>query len=137
MEKISKIYFPSLGITFTGAILFCCFYNLLTGNSFLSIYFLLQLFGFFILAELLDMILGKVSFKSYLGYFLTEAVLIYVLLLVIGYFGYWYSFTFQSLGSITLYYILAIAFIHYHFYRVSKLNADEINRLLKERDAAK
>lgn len=135
MERISKIFVPSLGITFTGAVLFCCFYNLMIGNSFLSIQFLLQLLGFFILSELFDMILGKVPFKTYWGYFLTEAIIIYILLLLIGYWGYWYSFTFRSLGSITIYYVIALTLIHYHFYRISKLKADEINQLLKERDA--
>lgn len=135
MERITKIFLPSLGITFTGGILFCCFYNLLIGNRYLDINFLLQFFGFFILTELLDILLGKVPFKTYLGYFLTETILFYILLLVIGYWGYWYSFTLRSLGSISIYYMVSISFIHYYFYRVSKFKADEINRLLKERDA--
>ena len=135
MEKIIRTLLPSLGISFTGAVLFCCIYNLFIGNSYLDICFLLSLFGYFILIQILDVILGKVPFKTYLGYFLWEAILIYVLLLVIGYFANWYSFTFQSLCPITIYCFTATTLVHYYFYRAAKLEADEINQLLKEQNA--
>lgn len=79
------------------------------------------------------MLLGKIEFKSYVAYFLTEAALGYILfLVVVGYIGKGFSFTPGRITQVTIIYLLILAYVHYYFYRRTKRSAEEINELLKE-----
>ncbi len=132
MERIRNIYLPSTAIAFTAVILGVSVLNLIEGYEYQSNRWILEVFGYIILMEFLDVLLGKIEFKHYLGYFLVEAVTGYALLLgIFGYVGKWFSYTPSRIAQVTVMYLLVLAYIHYYFYRRSKSSADEINEILK------
>lgn len=133
MERIFKIYLPSTAMTFSATILCACILNLMEGYGALSNWWILQLFGYILTIEVVDMLLENVEFKSYLGYFVTETVIAYGLLLAFGYFGRWFSFTVGRLLPVTVIFLLIYAGIHRYFYQMAKNDADEINRYCSDR----
>lgn len=133
MEKIWKVYLPSLALTFTAVVLCTSVLNLLEGYEALSNWWILQLFGYILVVEMLDALLGRIEFRSYRGYFLTEAVISYGWMLAFGYFGNWFSFTGGMLLYITVLFFLIFGGVHIYFCRRAKNDADEINRMLKQK----
>lgn len=133
MKKIWKVYLPSSALTFTAVVLCTSAQNLLVGYEALSNRWILQLFGYILVVEVMDALLGKIEFGSYRGYFLTEAVISYGWMLAFGYFGNWFSFTGRMLVYITILFFLIFGGIHVYFYRRTKNDADEINRMLQEK----
>jgi len=134
MERIRNVYLPSAAIGFTLTILFVSVLNLVEGYEYQSNWWIVQVFAYIVVLEILDMALGKIEFKKYSTYFVVETVLGYLLLLgVFGYFGNWFSFTPRRIAQVTAIYLLVAGYIHYYFYRRARSNAEEINALLKER----
>lgn len=134
MERIRNTYLPSAAIGFTLTILSVSVLNLMEGNECQSNWWILEVFGYIIVLQLLDTLLDRIDFRSYFAYFVTEAVLGYGLLVVVfGYVGNWFSFTPIKIVQVTVLYILILAYIHFYFYRRAQRNAEEINELLKQR----
>lgn len=135
MERIRTIYLPSTAITFMLVMLWVSVQNLLEGYEYQNNIWILEVFAYIVLMEFLDVLLCKVEFKRYLGYFFSEAVIGYGLLLgVFGYFGNWFTYTLDRIMKITVIYLLILAFVHFYFYCRSKNNANEINEMLKKND---
>lgn len=133
MERFRNIYLPSAAIGFTLTILCVSVLNLLEGYEYQSNWWIVQVFAYIVALEILDMGLGKIEFKKYITYFVTETALGYVLLFaVFGYFGNWFSYTPGRIVQVTAIYLLISIYIHYYFYRRAKRSAEEINALLKE-----
>lgn len=80
MERIRIIYLPSTAITFMLVMLWVSVQNLLEGYEYQNNIWILEVFAYIVLMEFLDVLLCKVEFKRYLGYFFSEAVIGYVLL---------------------------------------------------------
>lgn len=138
MERIFKICLPSAAITYTAVVLCVSLCNRLEGYEYQSNGWLLGIFGFIVLTEVLDMLLAKIEFRSYMAYFLTEAVLDYILFMVlVGYVGNSFPFTPGRIAQVTVIFLAIMALVHYYFYRVSKRNADEINDLLRTYEQTK
>lgn len=133
MERIRNIYLPSTAITFTAVLLWVSILNLAEGCEYQNNRWILEVFGYIVLMEVIDVLICRIEFKHYLGYFLAEAVTGYALLFgIFGYFGNWFSYTPVRMVQITVMYLLILAYIHYYFYRRSKSSADEINEMLRE-----
>lgn len=130
MKQILKIYIPSACITFTLTALFTCTSNLLQGNTGIYNAWFLQMFVFIVAIDVLDFVLGYVNFKSYSTYFFTEFALTYIAMLCFGYLGNWFSFTLHNLVIISIIFIIVYSCVHFYFYKMSHLQADEINSLL-------
>lgn len=133
MERFRNIYLPSMAITFTAVILCVSVLNLIEGYEYQNNWWILEVFGYIVAMEFVDVLISKIEFKHYLSYFFTEAAVGYVLLFgVFGYVGNWFSYTPTRMIQVTVMYLLILAYVHYYFYRRAKSKADEINELLKE-----
>lgn len=133
MERIRNIYLPSTAITFTAVILCVSVLNLFEGCEYQNNIWILEVFGYIVFMEFMDVLICRIEFKHYLSYFFTEAVIGYVVLFgVFGYFGNWFSYIPVRILQITVMYLLILAYVHYYFYRCSKSSADEINEMLRE-----
>ena len=132
MKLILKTYIPSACITFTLTALFTCTSNLLQGNIGIYNHWFLQMFAFIVIIDVLDFILGYVNFNSYSAYFITEFILTYIAMLLFGYFCNWFSFTVQSLLVISIIFLVVFSCVHSYFYKMSRIQADEINSLLNK-----
>lgn len=133
-KRFLEIYLPSITLTFTAVILCTSVLNLIQGYEGLSYRWILQLCGYILVVEAVDVVLGKIEFRSYLGYFLTEAVISYGCMLAFGYFGNWFSFTAGTLFTITVMFFLIFGAVHTYFFQRAKSNADEINQMLQEKE---
>lgn len=134
MKLLLKTYLPSASITFTAVVLFTAAMNLADGFSSLKNSWLLELFAFVLLADLLDFLLGKINFKSYPVYFLTEGVLFYLIMLCAGYFLGWFVFTPIMLLKVTAVFLLVFCLVHLYFRRLSRQTANEINASLQKQE---
>ena len=130
MKQIIKIYLPSACITFTLSMLGTTILNLINGYSYQNNGWILVLFGFIAVIELIDYGLSYVDFRSYKAYFIVELILTYALMLAAGYFGHWFSFTLVSLTSVSIIYLLVYCCVHAYFYKMRSYEAEEINELL-------
>lgn len=133
MNRIIKNHLPSFVITFTIAILYSCVMNLAEGSLYLSIRYVLELMVFLAAAQIVEWGLEKMDFRNYRRYLITEILLVYGLLLSFAYVGKWISFRLVPVLQLTLVYAAAMALVHYYFRRVSRIHADQINRILGER----
>lgn len=134
MKRLLEVYLPSLAITFTAVVLCTSAFDLMEGYEALSNWWILQLFGCIAVVEVMDALLGRIEFRSYRGYFLTEAVIAYGWVLIFGYLGKWFPFTGGTLLYITVMFVLIFSGVHVYFCRRAKSNADEINRMLQEKE---
>lgn len=132
MKRILKTYIPSACITFTLTALFTCTSNLLQGYTAMHNLWFLQMFAFITIIDLLDFALGYVDFHSYSVYFVTKLALTYIAMLLFGYFCNWFSFTVQSLLVISIIFFIVFSCVHSYFYKMSRIQADEINSLLNK-----
>lgn len=130
MKRILKAYIPSACITFSLTILITCLINLLQGNIGIYYSWVLQVFAFIVIVDVIDYALGNVDFYSYSTYFITELILTYIAMLLFGYFCNWFSFTIHSLTVISLIFLIVYSCVHSYFYKMSRIQAEEINNLL-------
>ena len=130
MKQIFKIYIPSACITFTLTAVLTCISNLLQGNAGIYNAWFLQMFAFIVVIDVLDFVLGYINFKSYLAYFATEFVLAYIAMLGFGYLGNWFSFTLHNLIITSIIFVIVYSSVHSYFYKMSHMQAEEINNLL-------
>ncbi len=133
MKKLIKNYFTSACITFTLSMLGTTILNLINGYSYQSNGWILVLFGFIVLIDLIDYGLSYIDFSSYKAYFIVELILTYALMLAAGYFGHWFSFTLVSLISVSIIYLLVYCCVHRYFYKMRSYEADEINQLIADK----
>ena len=133
MNRFLKTYIPSAAITFTATILLVSLLNLISGYEYQSNVWLWELFTFIVLIDAVDFLLAKINFKSYTAYYLTELIITYVIMLVVGYAGNWFAFTAFELLRTTAIYLSVFSLVHLYFYRRAKGNAEEINKYLNER----
>ncbi len=133
MKQILKIYIPSACITFTMTVIFTCILNLFQGYTAMNNTWFLQLLGFILVIDVIDFAFGYVNFKSYRVYFITELILTYAVMLLFGYFGYWFVFTAQKILTVTVLFLVIYSCIQSYFRRMSHMQADEINKLLADK----
>lgn len=134
MNLIIKNYIPSFAITFTLVIFYSGVMSLISGTGSLSIVFVAQLSAYLLTAELIEGILDRINFKSMKTYLAAEAALMYVVLLLFAYYGDWILFTMGEVLNLTLAFALIMAAVHVYFYRRTRINAAQINRMLAERE---
>ena len=133
MDRIRNIHVPSTAICFTLTILCASVLNLLDGYEYQSNRWIVEVFVYIVVMQIVDIALGKIEFKKYITYFVAETALGYLLLFgVFGYFGNWFSYTPGRIVQVAVMYLLICMYIHFYFYRRARNKADEINALLKE-----
>lgn len=133
MKQLIQTYLPSACITFTLSVLASAIYNLLLENPYQSQGWLLLLFSYIVVLDLVDYGLSYIDFHTYQAYFITEFIIFYILLLLVGYFGHWFAFTAPSLVAISLMYLVIYCCIHAYFCKLRKYEAEEINQLISSK----
>lgn len=130
MKRILKTYIPSACITFTLTVLFNGISNMLQGHIATYYYWVLQMFAFIIVIDVIDFAFGYINFKTYCSYFVTEMIVTYGAMLLFGYFCHWFSFTIRNLLLMSIIFFAVYACVHSYFYKMAHIQADEINRLI-------
>lgn len=135
MKAILKKYIPDFSVAFTMLVLLASITNLMNGDTRDGfILFILEAAGYLLIAVVIDYLLGKVNYKSYISQFLTETCILYPITMACGLYLHWFGWSFTKLILYTFLYLFIMVLLHYYFYRVSKKDAEEINELLKNRD---
>lgn len=133
MNHIRKVRIPSTCIVFTLTILCSCIWNITRGiylNGF--VFFVLEFFVFLVIMQAISIFIGRLNFKKYRYYFLTEMLIYYAAMLLFAYIGHWFSFEAGNLLVTTVCFWAIGAYVHHYFYSVNKAEAEEINKLLRE-----
>ena len=131
MNNFKKLHVPSVCITFTLVILSSCLWNVILENSENSyITYVFQVFAYLVIMRVVGVFIGKINFKKYSFYFITEMLIYYVVMLIFAYFGNWFGFRMENLLWVTGCFWAIGAYVHYHFYSIQRAEAEEINRLL-------
>lgn len=134
VNKIMKVYLPSISMAFTMIILMSGISNWLVEkelNDFVSFSF--GLFGFLIIIHILIELIGRINFKTYRSYFITKTILLYPITMFLGIRFKWFGFSVTNLIVCTFIYLCVMAGIQRYFYRLEMINVDEINSLLQNR----
>jgi len=133
VHKVLKTYIPSISMCFTVIILLTGIINLVTeGSKNLFIGFAFEVAGYLILTCILDELIGRINFKTYLGHFFAEAALMYPVNLFFAVKFKWVGINTGSIILCSIVYFFIMAGIHFYFYYMEKSSAEEINRLLED-----
>jgi hypothetical protein len=137
MKKLQKIYLPGTAISFMLTILMTAAINILSGrgtHNYGFYVYVFELFGFLVAVEGIDYLLSFINFKTHMHYFISELVIIYVFLLGVGYAFHWIDFSVSGLFLVTIFFISIYSFIHWHFYKLFKQEAEYMNELIENRN---
>lgn len=129
MKKIIKD-FQYVAIDFTVVLLI---YSLINIRLFIGNMYVLELFGMVVAAYIIWNLVGKIKFKSYIGFWAAEYAAMYVLIIVGGLVLKWYDFTVRNMMIISGEFLLTMGVITYVLVRKEKIECDEINELIRER----
>nr|WP_288824861.1 hypothetical protein [uncultured Clostridium sp.] len=131
-QKVLKTYIPAISMCFTVIILMAGIINLVTEerqNFF--IVFSFEVAGYLTLTCILDELIGRFDYKTYLGHFLTETVFLYPITMFFAVRFKWIGINTISIVLCSAVYFLVMAANHLYFYYMEKSNAEEINQLLE------
>jgi hypothetical protein len=133
VHKLLKTYLPALSMSFTLIILLAGIVNWAQGDSrsgFIS--FIFEVFVYLVVTCILDELIGRIDFKTYISHFIAETLVIYpITLLFIIIFSWFEMCVFNIIFYSAIYFIVMIG-IHFYFYYVTRSSTAEINHLLEE-----
>ena len=129
MKKIIKD-FEYVAIDFTIVLLI---YSLINVRLSIGNMYVLELFGVVVTAFVIWNLVGKIRFKSYIGFWAAEYAAMYVLIIAGGLALKWYDFTVRNMVIISIEFLLTMGVITYVIVRKEKIECEEINELIKER----
>ena len=129
MKKIIK-GFQYVAIDFTVVLLI---YSLINVRFSIGNMYVLELFGVVMVAFVIWNLVGKIRFKSYIGFWMAEYAAMYVLIIVGGLALKWYDFTVWNIVVISGEFIVTMGVITYVLVKKEKIECDEINELINER----
>lgn len=129
MKKIIKD-FEYVAIDFTLVLLI---YSLINVRFSIGNMYVLELFGVVVAAFVIWNLVGKIRFKSYIGFWMAEYAAMYVLIIVGGLALKWYDFAVRNMVVISGEFVVTMAVITYVLVKKEKIECDEINELIKER----
>ena len=129
MKTIIK-KFEYVAIDFTLVLLIYSIINIkfYTGNV-----YILELFGIVAAAVCIWNIIGKINFKSYIGFFSIEYLAMYAVTIGGVFALKWYDFTMSNVIILSIEFIVTIAVITYVLVKRERIECDEINELINER----
>ena len=129
MKKIIKD-FEYVAIDFTIVLLI---YSLINVRFSIGNMYVLELFGMVVAAFVIWNLVGKIRFKSYIGFWMAEYAAMYVLIIAGGLALKWYYFTVRNMVIISIEFLLTMGVITYVIVRKEKIECEEINEMIKER----
>lgn len=133
-HKVLKTYIPAISMCFTVIILLSGIINLVTeGRQNFFIVFTFEVAGYLVLTCILDELIGRFDYKTYLGHFFIETILLYPVTMFFAVKFKWIGINTISIILCSTVYFFVMAANHLYFYRMEKSSAEEINRLLEDR----
>lgn len=133
--KLLKTYLPAISISFMTIILLAgtvrCIIDKKQDN-FVS--FTFEVIIYLILTCVLDSLIGRINFKTYISHFLTESILIYPVTLFFAFKFRWIGISVMNLVFCSIIYFLVMIGIHFYFYYIERNCVAELNCLLKGRE---
>ena len=134
INKILKTYIPVISMSFTAIILLSGVINLSyerEQNYF--VIFAYEIAGYLIITCILNDLIGRINYKTYLGHFSVETALLYPVTMFFALRFRWIGNRPINIILCSLIYFLVMAGNHIYFYYMEKNCAKEINQLLEER----
>lgn len=128
MKNFLFVRIPSICICFTLITLADVITSLLFGNN--TSPYVLVLFLWLILCQVIDCLISKVDFQSWIHYCLTESMVLYLSSLAVFGILFWHGITLHQFILFTVIFLIVDIFIFSYFRKRQQLQADEINELL-------
>lgn len=130
MKNLFFVRIPSLCICFTLITIGNVLLNLLSGYD--TSPFLLVLFLWLAVCQLIDQLISKINFRKWSHYCLTESALLYVLSLLFFRLVLWDGFSLSSFIAFTITFLLTDICVFWYFHKRQEIQAEEINALINE-----
>lgn len=131
MKNLLLIRIPSICICFTLIVLANAVLNLLHGNEVSP--FLPVLFLWLAACQVIDQLLCYVNFKKWSHYCITESIILYMLSLLVFRLFFRIGSSVSSFVSFTVIFLAADIAVFWYFRKRQQIQAEEINRLLEEK----
>ncbi|MDO5520954.1 MAG: DUF3021 family protein [bacterium] len=134
MNAILKKYLPGLSMGFSIVVLAGCGMKLVTGDELNGFaLFIIELAGYLVMAALVDALVARINFKSYLSNFICETAILYPITLITAWIGSWFGMRLKNIVFFSIMFIVIMAVIHIYFYYMMKQEAEQINEYLRVR----
>lgn len=131
MKNLLFVRIPSLCICFTLITLTDVLLGIIRGDR-TSLYIPI-LFLWLILCQAIDFFVSKIDFHKWLHYCIAESLILYFVSLAFWRIFFWSSLTGGQLLYFTVIFLITDIFVFSYFRKRQKIQADEINALLSER----
>ncbi|HHV08656.1 MAG TPA: hypothetical protein GXX75_00030 [Clostridiales bacterium] len=133
VHKVLKTYLPAISMSFTVIILFAGIVKWILGEKQdVFVLFAFEVVAYLILTCILDELIGRINFRTYISHFITESVLIYPITMLFAIKFRWIGVTAINIILCSVAYFFVMVGIHLYFYYIEKNNVAEMNRLLEE-----
>lgn len=132
MKNILFVRIPSTCICFTVIVLGNIGLNLLWGDN--SFSFLLVLFLWLIVCQLIDVLISKIEFRKWSHYFVVESMILYLLSLFFFHVFIWDDKNIARFLSFTAIFLITDVFVFWYFRKRQEIQAEEINQLIRARE---
>ncbi len=134
VHKVLKTYLPAISMSFMAIILLAGIVRWILGEKQdIFVLFAFEVVAYLILTCILDELIGKINFKTYISHFITESVLIYPVTIIFAIKFRWIGMSAINIILCSVVYFSVMAGIHLYFYCIEKDSVAEMNRLLEER----
>lgn len=128
MKNLILTRIPSICICFTLIILADVITELIFGNH--ASPYVLILFLWLVLCQVIDCLISKIDFQSWIHYCLTESLVLYLSSLAVYGALIWHGISLRQFLLFSVIFLIVDIFIFSYFRKRQKLQADEINALI-------
>jgi len=133
-HKMLKTYLPAISMSFMVIILLAGVIKwILEKKQDIFVSFAFEVAAYLVVTCILDELIRQINFKSYLGHFMTESVLIYPVTIFFAVRFNWFAINAGNMVFYSVVYFLVMTGLHLYFYYMEKSSVEELNRLLDGR----
>ena len=136
MKQILNTRIPSLCICFTLVILLNLLYTGFFHGGLSQAKGPLLLFLLCLLCQLVDEAVSRINFRKWLHYCIAESAVLYVVCLVFCAVFFWKGVSLRQAAAFSAFFFLIDSAVFFYFRKRQQLNVQEINALLRKRDAS-
>lgn len=134
MKNLLFVRIPSFCICFTLIILADVVIGLAYGDNISP--FALILAVWLLFCQLFDVLISRINFKKWSHYCVTETISLYLVSLLFYRIYFGRNFSGLQFVLFTVIFLITDSFIFWYFHRRQQIQADEINALIEQKNAA-
>lgn len=134
MKNLLFVRIPSFCICFTLIILTNVIIGLVYGDNISPFSLILAVWLLF--CQLFDVLISRINFKKWSHYCVTETISLYLISLLFYRIYFGRSFSALQFVLFTAIFLITDSFIFWYFHRRQQIQADEINALIEQKNAA-